>query len=164
MTATWIDDLVRPGRRLVDAGDGLLSALDPGERDAPYDRHAALYDRVVGNGLYNRLLWGASTASYAAFAATAVAAARGPLLDVGCGSVVFTAAGYRTAGRPLVLVDRSLGMLARAAQRLGGHHPARWSSSKLTCSTCRSSQASSPPWHVTGCCTCSTTSPPCSAR
>jgi len=41
---------------------------------------------------------------------------------VGCGSAVFTAAAYRTAGRPLVLVDRSLGMLARAAQRLGGPH------------------------------------------
>ena len=124
MAATWIHDLVRPGRQLVRAGDGLLSALGPGERDSPYDRHAVLYDHVVGNRLYNRLLWGASPASYTAFAATAVAGAQGPLLDVGCGSAVFTAAAYRTAGRPLVLVDRSLGMLARAAQRLGGPHPA----------------------------------------
>ena len=122
MAATWIHDLVRPGRQLVRAGDGLLSALGPGERDSPYDRHAVLYDHVVGNRLYNRLLWGASPASYTAFAATAVAGAQGPLLDVGCGSAVFTAAAYRTAGRPLVLVDRSLRMLARAAQRLGGPH------------------------------------------
>jgi len=122
VAATWIHDLVRPGRQLARAGDGLLSALGPGERDSPYDRHAVLYDHVVGNRLYNRLLWGASPASYTAFAATAVAGAQGPLLDVGCGSAVFTAAAYRTAGRPLVLVDRSLGMLARAAQRLGGPH------------------------------------------
>jgi len=78
----------------------------------------------VGNGLYNRLLWGVSPESYTAFAATAVAGGQGPLLDVGCGSAVFAAATYRTAGRPLVLVDRSLCMLARAAQRLEGHHPA----------------------------------------
>jgi len=42
----------------------------------------------------------------------------GPLLDAGCGTAVFTAASYRSTGRPLVLVDRSLGMLRRAAQRV----------------------------------------------
>ncbi len=114
-----------PGRELHHAGDGLLSAMAPGDRGAPYDRQAAIYDGLVGNALYNRVLWGASIASYGAFAASAVTAAAGPLLDVGCGSAVFTAPAYLAAERPLVLLDRSLGMLARAAKRLHGHDPAR---------------------------------------
>lgn len=98
-----------PGRELHHAGDGLLSAMAPGDRGAPYDRQAAIYDGLVGNALYNRVLWGASIASYGAFAASAVTAAAGPLLDVGCGSAVFTAPAYLAAERPLVLLDRSLG-------------------------------------------------------
>lgn len=122
--ATWLDELLQPGRRLHNVSGELLSDLDPNDRGTTYDRRAALYDRLVGNKHYNRLLWGASTASYAAFAGAAVADdARGPLLDVGCGSAVFTAAAYRNARRPLVLVDRSLGMLARAAHRLRAHPP-----------------------------------------
>lgn len=109
MSPAWIDYLVQPGRRLRSVGDGLLSVLDPDDRASPYDRRAARY---------NRLVWGSSPASYAAFAAAAVAEGDGPLLDVGCGSAVFTAAAYRGAGRPLILIDRSLAMLTRAAQRL----------------------------------------------
>ncbi|MDQ4048315.1 MAG: class I SAM-dependent methyltransferase, partial [Actinomycetota bacterium] len=48
-----------------------------------------------------------------------LAAGHGPFLDAGCGTLVFTAAAYQ-ASRPLVLVDRSLGMLRRAAERLEG--------------------------------------------
>jgi len=125
VSSSWIDDLMLPGRELHHAGDGLLSAMAPGDRGAPYDRQAAIYDGLVGNALYNRVLWGASIASYGAFAASAVTAAAGPLLDVGCGSAVFTAPAYLAAERPLVLLDRSLGMLARAAKRLHGHDPAR---------------------------------------
>lgn len=117
---SWVDDLVRPDRRLWRVEGGVLSALGPNERGSRYDRGAALYDRVVGNGLYNRAVWGARSSSYSAFAAAAVADGRGPLLDVGCGSAVFTAAAYRDTDRPLVLVDRSAGMLARAAARLRG--------------------------------------------
>lgn len=122
MAVTWIDDLLEPARQLRSAGGVLLSALPADDRGTPYDRRAALYDGLVGNALYNRLLWGASTASYAAFAEAAVTDSRGSLLDVGCGSAVFTVAAYRNATRPLVLVDRSLGMLARAADRLSSHH------------------------------------------
>jgi SAM-dependent methyltransferase len=41
------------------------------------------------------------------------------MLDAGCGTAVFTAGTYARASRPLVLVDRSLAMLERAAERLG---------------------------------------------
>ncbi len=56
MPATWIDDVLKSGRQLVDAGDGLLSVVDSGEHASPYDRHAVLYDHLAGSGLYNRLV------------------------------------------------------------------------------------------------------------
>lgn len=90
-----------------------------------YDRHARTYDRLIGNRFYNRLVWRASPASYTAFAAEAVADSDGPMLDVGCGTAVFTAGCYRSTERPVILVDRSGGMLDRAAKRLAGAAPDR---------------------------------------
>lgn len=109
------------GRALRPAADagGVLTALAAGAPPGAYDGHAALYDRVIGGRAYNRLIWGADVADYAAFAREAVAAAGGPLLDAGCGTAVFSAEAYRHATRPLVLVDRSVAMLQRAADRLG---------------------------------------------
>ena len=98
--------------------NGILSALAPERRGAPYDKHAALYDRVIGNPTYNRVVWGSKVADYAAFTEEALAAGDGPFLDAGCGTAVFTADVYRRASRPLVLTDLSLGMLARARDRL----------------------------------------------
>ena len=63
-------------------------------------------------------MWGTSPRDYAAFAAEAVAASDGPLLDAGCGTAVFTADVYARAECHVVLVDRSVAMLRRAAQRL----------------------------------------------
>jgi SAM-dependent methyltransferase len=87
--------------------------------EAPYDRHARLYDRLIGAPLYNRLIWRARVSDYAAFAAEAVADGDGPLLDAGCGTAVFSAGAYRATARPLVLADRSRGMLDRAQERIG---------------------------------------------
>jgi SAM-dependent methyltransferase len=119
--------MLQPGRKLRAMSDGLLSALPPGARGSSYDGRAAMYDRLVSNRIYDRLVWGSSPADYAAFAATAAAAADGPLLDAGCGTAVFTATAYRDTERPIVLVDRSIGMLTRAAKRLraGDGDPAR---------------------------------------
>lgn len=118
MATAWIDEVVQSGRTLRDVGEGILSTLGPDNSGSPYDRAAAIYDGLVGNGLYNRVVWGSSPLSYGAFAEAAVANGSGPLLDVGCGSAVFTTSAYRRTDRRLVLVDRSLGMLSRAAQRL----------------------------------------------
>jgi ubiquinone/menaquinone biosynthesis C-methylase UbiE len=85
-----------------------------------YDRHARLYDRLIANRVYNRVMWGTRPAAYAAFAAEAVAAGDGPLLDAGCGTAVFTAEVYAKAARGIVLVDRSAEMLHRAQQRCNG--------------------------------------------
>jgi ubiquinone/menaquinone biosynthesis C-methylase UbiE len=116
---------MRTDRDLHQVGGGALSALGDGEPASLYDRHARTYDRLIGNRLYNRVVWNASTASYASFAAAAVADGDGPLLEVGCGTALFTAASYRSTGRPVVLVDRSLGMLTRAAARLADTGPDR---------------------------------------
>ncbi len=78
MSAAWITQLVRSDRELHDVGGGLVSALGAEERDSPYDRQAGTYDHLVGNRLYNRLVWRASPASYAAFAAAAVSDSMGP--------------------------------------------------------------------------------------
>lgn len=113
-----LDALLAPGRTLRPARAGIRSALPVGEEGAPYDRRAAAYDRLIGNMAYNRLAWGTDAANYGAFAAAAVGAGDGPFLDVGCGPAVFTGAAFRGVSRPLVLVDRSLDMLGRAAERL----------------------------------------------
>lgn len=122
-----LDDLVPSATTLWEARSGIRSALPPDAEGAPYDSRAAAYDRVVGSALYNRLLWGASPERYRASARRVVAAGSGPLLDPGAGSAVFTAGAYAEADRPLILVDRSLGMLAaarnRIADRAGGTMP-----------------------------------------
>jgi SAM-dependent methyltransferase len=119
-SAPDVDPLLATGRTAEPAAAGVLSALPAADRGAPYDRHAARYDRLIGSPLYNRLFWGASPRDYAAFAEEALAAGDGPFLDAGCGTAVFTAEAYRRAARPLVLTDLSLGMLTRARDRLEG--------------------------------------------
>jgi SAM-dependent methyltransferase len=113
-----LDGVLANGRQLRPAAPGVLSAMAEDHPGAPYDRHARVYDRLIGNRAYNRLVWGVSASSYAKFAAEAVGAGQGLYLDAGCGTAVFTADVYRTASRPLVLVDLSVGMLERAASRM----------------------------------------------
>ena len=114
-----LDGFLAPGRELRPAAGGFASALPAADGGAPYDRHARVYDKLIGNGAYNRLIWGTQAAGYPAFAQEAVASGSGAMLDAGCGTAIFTADAYRATSRPLVLVDRSLGMLTRAAERLG---------------------------------------------
>jgi SAM-dependent methyltransferase len=116
--------LTSPAR---EARPGILSVLPPNDEGAHYDARAAAYDRVVGSPLYNRLLWSTSASGYHAFARAALASGTGPVLEAGCGSAVFTARAYVESDRPAVLVDRSIGMLEAARDRLaaagGGTHP-----------------------------------------
>lgn len=98
--------------------------LGPEDAGAPYDRKAAVYDRLVRSRAYNRLLWGASPRDYEAFAARALADGSGPLLDVAGGSAAATASLYAAAERDVVLVDRSRAMLERAGERIAGAAPA----------------------------------------
>ena len=97
----------------------ITTELPADDLGAPYDRRAVAYDWLVGNRLYNRLLWGTSPTAYRAFAAEAAADAEGPLLEVGCGTAAFTAGAYAATRREVQLVDRSRAMLERAVARIG---------------------------------------------
>jgi ubiquinone/menaquinone biosynthesis C-methylase UbiE len=115
-----LESVIETTSALERVEDCIWSVLPPGERAADYDRIAASYDLVVGNTFYNRLVWGNWARHYSEAAERFLAdAPEGPLLDCGCGSLVFTGKTYRQSaalGR-LVLMDRSLGMLRRGAKR-----------------------------------------------
>ena len=121
----WFGALLRPDRAVRGTDGRVLSALTGPVPAGRSDRHARAYDRLVGSWAYNRFVWRSSVSSYRAFAAEALADGDGPLLDLGCGTTLFTADRYRDSRRPLVLVDRSAGMLARAAARLRDVDPQR---------------------------------------
>lgn len=116
-------------RPLREVRPGIHSAVSPEAESATYDSRAEGYDQVVGSWWYNRLMWGVSTDSYRRFVRRALGAGGGPLLDVGAGSAVFTAGAYVQSFRRLILIDRSVGMLEaardRIAKRAGGSLPDR---------------------------------------
>lgn len=85
---------------------------------APYDRRAAVFDRLVRSRTYNRAAWSTSPAEYERFAATAIASGSGPLLEIAAGTAAATADLHALSGRPTVLVDISRAMLERAAARI----------------------------------------------
>lgn len=120
---------LQPDRSLREVEGEVWSTLQEGASLSSYDGRARLYDAIVGSNLYNRLVWGARVDSYRSFARRAVADGSEPVLDAGSGSAVFTAGAYAEAGRPVVLVDRSLGMLTAAQDRISdrqdGQHPTR---------------------------------------
>ena len=96
----------------------IWTVLPTADRQADYDQMAVLYDRVVGNALYNRIVWGVSVSDYASAARQALEQMpKGFVLDCGCGSLVFTHQVYRDlAPEKLILFDRSMGMMVRGAQ------------------------------------------------
>lgn len=104
---------------LEDLPSGIRTALPAGDRVADYDGMAAGYDLLVGNGAYNRLVWGCRKSTYGEAVERFFSACRdGPVLDFGCGSLVFTADAYRGREERITLFDRSLGMLERGQRRL----------------------------------------------
>jgi SAM-dependent methyltransferase len=96
------------------------SQLD--DAGAPYDRRAAVYDRLVRSRTYNRIAWSTAPGDYAEFAAAAIASADGPLLEAAAGSAAATAELHARSQRPTVLVDLSRPMLERAARRIVAAH------------------------------------------
>jgi len=120
-----IDSILRPDcrLRLVDgpAEQGIWSAFDSEPGSQQYDSIGGAYDRVVGNRLYQRSVWGNDSARDTEFARASASSSTGWWLDAGCGSLVFTAPVHTESGRPTVLFDLSIGMLQRARRRLVEH-------------------------------------------
>jgi ubiquinone/menaquinone biosynthesis C-methylase UbiE len=79
-----------------------------------------IYDLVACNPVYNRLFWGYSITNFASFAKAALSSSNtGNVLDLGCGSLAFTAKTYiQNRDRPVILIDQSIKMLRLAKSRL----------------------------------------------
>ncbi len=116
-------DLIRPllqdAIELEQIDGDIFSVIAKQDQVQHYDKTAMMYDLVVGNRFYNRIIWGNWPGNYDAFCRRALASRDdGMVLDAGCGSLVFTAKAYAQATRPTILMDYSLGMLTRARDRL----------------------------------------------
>jgi ubiquinone/menaquinone biosynthesis C-methylase UbiE len=85
-----------------------------------YDQNVAFYDRVIGNRMYNRLMWGYWSSEFIDFTRTALTATTdGWVLDAGCGSLIFSAGAYVSYSEcPVVMLDQSIKMLRAAKSRL----------------------------------------------
>lgn len=116
----FLQRLLKRDASLVRLPTGIWTSLATDERSADYDRIAFGYDLLIGNPVYNRIIWGTWPDRYALAAIHALASAPdGPVLDCGCGSLVFTASSYRlTNSDRLVLFDNSVGMMVRGQRRL----------------------------------------------
>jgi len=99
----------------------IFSVLSDIEVSSTYDtQFGNIYDWVACNPIYNRLMWGYSITIFTSIAFDALRSTnKGNVLDVGCGSLAFTAKIYvQYSERPVILVDQSLKMLRIAKSRL----------------------------------------------
>jgi SAM-dependent methyltransferase len=99
----------------------IFSVLSDIEVSSTYDtQFGYIYDCVACNPIYNRLMWGYSITIFASIANDALRSTnKGNVLDLGCGSLAFTAKTYtQYSERPVILVDQSLNMLRIAKSRL----------------------------------------------
>lgn len=99
----------------------IYSVLSDNESGNEYDtQFGFIYDLVACNPIYNRLIWGYSVKMFPKIAADALQSTTdGNVLDLGCGSLAFTAKAYsQYTERPVVLTDQSLKMLRMAKSRL----------------------------------------------
>ena len=104
----------------VEVSEGIFSVLDESRQQSGYDGKVLAYDALVGNRFYNKLMWGNWPSTYHRLCKKALAKSLDkPVLDAGCGSLVFTANAYaQSDNQCVVLLDRSQGMLKRARERL----------------------------------------------
>jgi ubiquinone/menaquinone biosynthesis C-methylase UbiE len=99
----------------------IFSVLPDNESGNEYDsQFGFVYDLVACNPIYNRLIWGYPVKIFRQTASEALYSSYyGRILDIGCGSLAFTAKIYsQYIERPVVLVDQSIKMLRMAKSRL----------------------------------------------
>lgn len=99
----------------------IYSVLPDDVSGSEYDtRFGFIYDLVACNPIYNRLIWGYSIKIFSQMANEALqSSAEGNMLDLGCGSLAFTAKTYsQYSERSVILVDQSMKMLRMAKARL----------------------------------------------
>ncbi|SPD74232.1 Methylase involved in ubiquinone/menaquinone biosynthesis [uncultured Desulfobacterium sp.] len=99
----------------------IYSVLPDNKCGNEYDsQFGFIYDLVACNPIYNRFIWGYSVKIFPQIANEALFSTYGGnVLDLGCGSLAFTANVYsQYTEHPVVLVDQSLKMLRMAKSRL----------------------------------------------
>lgn len=125
IAAEQLPALISPDASIRLVEPHIYSTYAPGQApSSAYNRGARFYDLVISNRYYNRLMWNFWTTELGDFGHAALrSSTQGWVLDVPCGSLVFTLQAY--AGytqRPVVLLDRSIGMLRAAKARLTKLH------------------------------------------
>jgi ubiquinone/menaquinone biosynthesis C-methylase UbiE len=112
--------VLKPEVTAEQVDSNIWSVMQVDQRKAPYDTMARAYDWFIGNTVYNRLVWGNWNTVYSDAAGTALQnPPEGPILDCGCGSLIFTCAAYQSpVVERTILFDRSLGMIRRGSKRL----------------------------------------------
>ncbi|MBS1754120.1 MAG: class I SAM-dependent methyltransferase [Ferruginibacter sp.] len=86
------------------------------------DNKTRQYEDIVNSKLYNKIFWGTLPKDYTEFAKKAILNAKGTSLDIGCGSLVQTAALYANSKQNHILLDQSVEMLRIAKKRLANHN------------------------------------------
>jgi SAM-dependent methyltransferase len=118
-----LTEVLIPGKSIRELEAGLVSVLDPDDEGATYDSRAAAYDRIVSSTLYCRVAWGISPSANTDFVAGGLTSGNeGWVVDIAAGSCASSAIAYQRTSRPLVILDRSLGMLRRGMARLRELH------------------------------------------
>ena len=92
-----------------------VKGLQKGE----YDSQAVQYDKLISNGLYNKIMWGNSPKDYADFCKKGLENKNGIVTDIGCGTLGFTYKIYAENNTEnLFLCDLSLEMLKIGKNKL----------------------------------------------
>ena len=90
-----------------------------GLQKSEYDSQAVLYDKLINNGLYNKIMWGNSPKDYADFCKKSLEKSEGVVADIGCGTLSFTHSVYAESNiENLFLCDLSIEMLKIGKKRL----------------------------------------------
>lgn len=99
----------------------ICSVYSSNEIHNSYDKSfGSFYDVVACNRFYNRLVWGYWTKAFHSFCLDALGSSTsGWVLDVGCGSLAFSAKAYlRHTARPVIFLDQSIKLLRLARSRI----------------------------------------------
>lgn len=125
MNAATLIELIADSLPLRQVEPDVFSVLETDLVGNAYDTEFGnIYDFVACSPVYNRLVWGYSIRHFAKLEEEALAGSgNGIVLDLGCGSLAFTAGTYgRHPGRRVVFVDQSLKMLRLAKSRMVAMH------------------------------------------
>jgi len=117
-----ISGLLSPDVTLYSVEPHIFSVYPESEPIHHYDQNVPFYDRVIGNRIYNHVMWGYNISEFLAFTHSALLSRKsGWVLDAGCGSLVFTSEIYAEySERPVLMLDQSIQMLRAAKSRLCG--------------------------------------------